>query len=393
MLASHSAGLVSNHSGNLRLLLDESEPIVQQNVVKPLETRLIRGARIHIADASGQPIPNLKTGTTGPAGEFVIPDVPPGSTLMIVAQVPVATGATAEFRSLVKLTPLGASTVLSPASTLVTTNLVDTLPGTELGEFKPSIFQNAIEAVDKRLTEANVPDFSDAKSVRALITRLSEEIDELKSLITEMRQDLKNVQQSLDAIQASLEESKKNPAPQSPIAVANTTTNAAPGVRPSASPTAVTSETPFPSPPPSIAPSKPPEMSPRPSAQPTLAFGTGTISASTTSPVIKPGERATVYISWTTRGCPEASVYLSVDESEQMQLFGKASSYSRAAAPWISLGPTFEFKLYKDPTRTELLATVRVVGVEEVPTPSPEPSATVAPVTPVYRMTTVVGRH
>ena len=199
-----------------RSVLNVSDYQLQQAAAQPLPVGSVVGARVFLADASGQPLPNLRSVTTGPNGSFNFPQVPHGFTFMIVAQVKTETGAVAEFRTMAKLTPLGVVVDVSPASTLVTTNLLDGFDGSELGEFQPAKFLSATNAVAKRLTSDNVPDFSSIESIRSSIARLSQDIGELKSMITDMRRDLGNIQQSFDRLQQTINNSRI-PTPQPPI--------------------------------------------------------------------------------------------------------------------------------------------------------------------------------
>ncbi|MGA1540651.1 MAG: cellulase family glycosylhydrolase, partial [Chthoniobacterales bacterium] len=79
-------------------------------------------------------------------------------------------------------------------------------------------------------------------------------------------------------------------------------------------------------------------------------------------------------ISWTTVNCAAAQVTVTAAGGEE-QVFGEATSFQNAVAPWIGLN-TFTFRLYGDLTRTLLLDSVVVTGV-----PAPTGSITAQPMT------------
>jgi ABC-type transport system substrate-binding protein len=63
-------------------------------------------------------------------------------------------------------------------------------------------------------------------------------------------------------------------------------------------------------------------------------------------------------VSWDTGDGSVGEVWLAVDGGEE-KLFGKHSKNSQDV-PWISAGPTYEFRLYKGTDRQELLGSVKV---------------------------------
>ncbi|MGA1124731.1 MAG: hypothetical protein ACO3YO_09075, partial [Chthoniobacterales bacterium] len=79
-------------------------------------------------------------------------------------------------------------------------------------------------------------------------------------------------------------------------------------------------------------------------------------------------------ISWSTVNCAAAQVTVTATGGEE-QVFGEATSFQNAVAPWIGLN-TFTFRLYGDLTRKLLLDSVVVTGV-----PAPTGSITAQPMT------------
>ena len=75
--------------------------------------------------------------------------------------------------------------------------------------------------------------------------------------------------------------------------------------------------------------------------------------------LVPPGTgRGTTTIRWNTKG-PVGQVYVSVNNGPE-KLFAEATSAGEQEARWISVGPTYEFRLYKGTKREELLAAVKV---------------------------------
>ena len=91
----------------------------------------------------------------------------------------------------------------------------------------------------------------------------------------------------------------------------------------------------------------------------TADAATGSISASPQY-VLIPGSVGSTTISWSTSGCGNAQVYVSVDNDHD-KLMSQATSGSTNVG-WIEPGKSFTFKLYADTAHTELLDTITVVG-------------------------------
>jgi hypothetical protein len=92
------------------------------------------------------------------------------------------------------------------------------------------------------------------------------------------------------------------------------------------------------------------------------AFGqTGSITASPTSISLAPSQFGATAISWTTANCTSAQVWVSVN-GQSPSLFGDATSFTGAVAPWIQLGSNYKFLLYGDQTRSRLLDSIDVAG-------------------------------
>jgi hypothetical protein len=94
----------------------------------------------------------------------------------------------------------------------------------------------------------------------------------------------------------------------------------------------------------------------------TAATPSGQITANPQVVIVPAGASSgTTSISWTTVNCAAAQVTVTAVGGAE-QLFGDATSFQNAVAPWIGL-TTFTFRLYGDRTRTLLLDSVVVTGV------------------------------
>ena len=74
IVATGGGNIVAQGGGNF-LLLD-------------VQAQGVGGAKVFLADAAGNPIPNLPTTQTDAAGRFTLPDVPPNYTFLVAAQAP-----------------------------------------------------------------------------------------------------------------------------------------------------------------------------------------------------------------------------------------------------------------------------------------------------------------
>jgi sugar lactone lactonase YvrE len=195
LISDRGGGLISDR-GNALTVRSRSRRVLADDGA-PLSLGLLRGARVYLADAAGNKVPSIPEVRTNDRGEYSFPSVPPGYTLMVVAEVPTASNRVAAFRTLVKVSGLGASSDIDPASTLVTVGVVDGLPRGDLGDFNPGRFKVASDAVAKGLTGENLPDFTDLPSVKARIDALAAQLTELRDLLVELRSDLQDIKRSL----------------------------------------------------------------------------------------------------------------------------------------------------------------------------------------------------
>ncbi|MEB3222571.1 MAG: hypothetical protein VKS61_10880 [Candidatus Sericytochromatia bacterium] len=165
-----------------------------------LDLRELRGARVYLADAGGQAIPAAPPAVTNPQGRFRLRNAPTG-TFMVVAEVPATGGKRGIFRSLVRVTEAGASTVLDHATTLVTVNLIEGLKGGDLGGFNPATFRTATELTARSVTADRLPDFTDMLAVRAAMARLAQDVDELRGLVGELRAEVSRLSAKVEALE------------------------------------------------------------------------------------------------------------------------------------------------------------------------------------------------
>jgi hypothetical protein len=255
LVAERGVGLVANNTAGL----------VAPYRLAQLTTSLVEGARVYLADAAGQRIPSIEAAQTDGAGRFELPRVPPGMTFVVVAEVDTRQGKTALFRTLVKVGPLGATTAIDAASTLVTVNVLEGLPGGELGDYNPARFQQAAEAASRSLRDDNLPDFTDILAVKARMDELIREVAALRDLLGEVKAELAIIRQSIDELK---EATLRSPGPLEP----STAPSPVPTVpAESASQTSPTPASTLPSatPAPSLAPTSPPSRDVQPTPPPT----------------------------------------------------------------------------------------------------------------------------
>ncbi|MEB3329972.1 MAG: alpha/beta hydrolase-fold protein, partial [Candidatus Sericytochromatia bacterium] len=123
----------------------------------------------------------------------------------------------AQFRTLVKVTELGASAAIDPATTMVTSAVIEGLPGGDLGELNPARFQSLRTKVAGALRAGTLPDFSNPVQVRESLRQLVKQNEEILSTLTQLQQDLRTVTQKLDDLRAELaREATASPGPASP---------------------------------------------------------------------------------------------------------------------------------------------------------------------------------
>jgi enterochelin esterase-like enzyme len=224
---------------------------------KPLTLRPAAGARVYLADAAGAALPGLEEDRTDAQGRYTFAKVPPGYSYMVVAEVPAVGGKVASFRTLVKVTELGASAAIDPATTMVTAGVLEGLPGGDLGELNPARFQALRTRVGGLLRPGQVPDFTDGVQVREQLRQLVQQNQELRTVLSQVQDELREVKAGMASLRAELARGPAAPGP----AVAGSDAPAAP----EASPTNAAAPAPTP-----LASSAAPSASagPRPSPQP-----------------------------------------------------------------------------------------------------------------------------
>jgi sugar lactone lactonase YvrE len=177
----------------------------------------VRGARVYLADASGTRISSIPAVETDASGGYRFPLVPSGYTFVVAAEVPTADDRVASFRSLVQVAAVGASANIDPASTIVTAGVVSGLAKRQLGTLDTTRFEQAREAVAKRLTAEAFPDFTDGAAVKASFEATAAEMAELRDAVTQLQTEMVKTAQSLDALQDAAN-TASSPSPDKPLA-------------------------------------------------------------------------------------------------------------------------------------------------------------------------------
>jgi sugar lactone lactonase YvrE len=172
-----------------------------------LEARGVRNARVYVADAGGNAIPSTPGATTDAQGRFRLRNLLPG-TYMIVAEVPAAGGKRGVFRSLVRVTDVGASVEIDHATTLVTSSVVEGLTGGDIGGFNPAAFRAATDLTARSVKEASLPDFTDGLAVRRAMAMLARDVDDLRGLVGELRDDLSQLSARVEELEREQAASK-----------------------------------------------------------------------------------------------------------------------------------------------------------------------------------------
>jgi sugar lactone lactonase YvrE len=172
-----------------------------------LEARGVRNARVYVADAGGNAIPSIPGATTDAQGRFRLRNLLPGI-YMIVAEVPAAAGQRGAFRSLVRVTDVGASVEIDHATTLVTSSVVEGLTGGDLGGFNSAAFRAATDLTARSMKEASLPDFTDGLAVRRAMAMLARDVDDLRGLVGELRDDLSQLSARVEELEREQAASK-----------------------------------------------------------------------------------------------------------------------------------------------------------------------------------------
>ena len=181
-----------------------------------IDEQAVAGARVFLANAAGDPIPDIARVTTDATGTYTIANVPPDFTFVVAAEIDLEGGKKATFQTLAKPGKLGATASLDASTTLVAANLLEGVSGADLGEFNPAAFKTAAETTAKNLKKDQLPDFSDRAAVRTKIRELAETVGELKSSLREMGTELADVKKTLADLKAELERAKAGPQPGQP---------------------------------------------------------------------------------------------------------------------------------------------------------------------------------
>lgn len=95
-----------------------------------------------------------------------------------------------------------------------------------------------------------------------------------------------------------------------------------------------------------------------PGASSTPDAASGVVLTASPNPVPASSGAGTTRITWTSGGRTAAAIYVSADGSEE-KLFAEGSEGSSEAA-WIQPGATYEFRLYANADRKDVLARVQV---------------------------------
>lgn len=197
-------------TGTIEIPADNVAYRVQQDNAPPLALRPAAGARVFLADASGNPLPGLPEARTDGQGRFTLNKVPPSYSYVVVAEISTATAKPAQYRSVTKVSDLGATVKVDPASTLVTSAVLDGMSG-DLGEFNPSRFQMLKDRIASLLRATDLPDFSDGLRVRDHVRELVKANDELRATLAKVQEDLRKVQDDVESLRTRLEREQAAP--------------------------------------------------------------------------------------------------------------------------------------------------------------------------------------
>ncbi|MFN3432430.1 MAG: hypothetical protein ACK46X_21090, partial [Candidatus Sericytochromatia bacterium] len=196
-----------------------------------LTEKPLAGAEVFLADAKGAPLPGNLKAVTDAQGNFRIPKVPVGFTLVVATRVKTAEGKDAVLKTLVGTAAAGAKADVSAASTILTESLIER-SGAQLGGFDAAAFSRAVSAAAAKMTDDQLPDLADLGAMRAYMGELEAAMAELKDILTGMSRDLAKVEQQVEDLQAQLENlARQSPAPVPTPSIALPPTDA-PGVLP-----------------------------------------------------------------------------------------------------------------------------------------------------------------
>lgn len=257
LVSDRGAGLIGNHAaGGFSILAATGQAPAKR--LQGLETQAVKGVRVFVADAAGRPIPDIPESQTDDSSQFQLNRVPLDETFVIIAEIPTTGGKRAQLRTVVQVGKYGATTLLDAASTMVSFNVLEGLPGGALGQFNPVKFENAVQATDRNLTPEILPDFTDNLAIKARMDELADAITELRDLLSDIRRELAELKTAVEALK---------PGAKTPEPTASEANLAAPTPLPGTPTPTVTADAPpapvpQPSAAPSMVPSAPPSIAP-----------------------------------------------------------------------------------------------------------------------------------
>ncbi|MEB3220568.1 MAG: hypothetical protein VKS61_00680 [Candidatus Sericytochromatia bacterium] len=195
------AGVISDRGLGYRLRAADAQPLV--------------GVKVFLADAAGQPVPDIASVRTDAEGRYRLEGVAANAGYVVVAEVPMSTGATGQLRTLAKVGTAGVTAPIGPATTLVTLNVLEGSAGSDLVGVNLANFQSAVDVTARSLTPERVPNFSDRASVKRAIDQLVTEVAELRGILGEIRQALAAIRQQLAALDKKIA-TGSSPGPATP---------------------------------------------------------------------------------------------------------------------------------------------------------------------------------
>ncbi|MEB3220570.1 MAG: NHL repeat-containing protein [Candidatus Sericytochromatia bacterium] len=184
LISDQGGGVVSNN-GSQALASDGARYRLQAADDQPL-----KGVKVFLADAAGQPVPDVPAVRTDAQGRYRLEGVAANAGYVVVSEVPMGTGKTGQLRTLVKVGAAGVTAPIGPATTLVTLNVLEGAAGSDLVDVNPATFQSAVDVTARSLTPERVPDFADRASVKRAIDQLVVEVAELRGILGEIRKEL-----------------------------------------------------------------------------------------------------------------------------------------------------------------------------------------------------------
>jgi sugar lactone lactonase YvrE len=197
LVGDHGAGIISNNGGGLisktkyrALALDE---------------RPLARTRVHLADASGQPISRVAPVLTDEAGRFAFKNLPRGVTFQVVAAGQAGGDQPVQLKALATAGQADGAVAVGLATTFVTTAVVSGRVG-GLGALDAGTYSRAVSAVAAAIAPTDAAALTSEQAVLAAVQQLSREAPEVEQALSALREEVERLKVRIEELEAKLDQ-------------------------------------------------------------------------------------------------------------------------------------------------------------------------------------------